>query len=131
MSNYSSFSPNDIETPETFSTDVYKYVKGDTGPQLRITLTDEDTGTATDLTGATVLLNFRPEVGGPALFTKTLYVNPEAAESIKGIAIINWAAGDLDQTPGIYHGEIEVTRASGVKETLYDILRFKIRDEFA
>jgi len=131
MANFSSFSPNDIEAPETKFSEIFKYVKGDTGPQLRLTLTDEDTSTATDLTGATVKLHLRPEKGGATLFSKTLYVNPAAAESIKGIAVVNWAAGDLDITPGNYHGEIEVVRSSGVRETLFDVLKFKIRDDFA
>ena len=29
---------------------TFNYVQGDTGPQLKLTLTDEDTSTATDLT---------------------------------------------------------------------------------
>ena len=128
MANYNSFSPNDITVQPS---EVYKYVQGDTGPQLRLTLTDEDTGTATDLTGATVTMHFRPETGGAVLFSKTLYVNPDPAESIKGIAIVNWASGELDQDPGDYRGEIEVVRASGVRETLYDTLHFTIREDFA
>jgi len=133
MSNYSSFSPNDIEATESQFSEVFKFVKGDTGPQLRLTLTDEDTGTATDLTGATVKLNFRPETGGAVLFSKSLYINPDPIESKKGIAVVNWDASDLDQNPGNYHGEIEVTRGGpgGTKETLFDIIKFKIRDEFA
>ena len=129
MANYSSFSPNDIEAPDTQFSEVYKYVKGDTGPQLRVTLTDEDTGTATDLTGATVKLHFRAATSTTLLFSETLYVNPGTATT--GVAIVNWATGDLDVPPGTYHGEIEVLRASGVRETLFDVLQFKIRDEFA
>jgi len=128
MANYNSFSPNDITVQPS---EVYKYVQGDTGPQLRLTFTDEDTGTATDLTSATVTMHFRSKDGGPVLFSKTLYVNPDPAESIKGIAIVNWAAGDLDQDPGDYLGEIEVIRSSGVRETLYDALHFTIREDFA
>ena len=48
-----------------------------------------------------------------------------------GIAVVAWSAGNLDQEPGTYHGEIEVTRASGIIETLYDIIKFKIREDFA
>ena len=36
---------------------TFNYVQGDTGPQLKLTLTDEDTSTATDLTGATVKMH--------------------------------------------------------------------------
>ena len=106
-----------------------KYVQGDTGPQLRLTFTDEDTGTATDLTGATVTLHFRAAGEDSVLFSKSLYVNPDTATT--GVAIVNWSAGDLDQPAGAYQGEIEVVRASGVRETLYDILKFKIREDFA
>jgi hypothetical protein len=111
--------------------ETFKYVQGDTGPQLRLTLTDEDTGTATDLTGATVKLHFKAAGEDTVLFSKTLYVNPAPAESVKGIAIVNWAVGELDQPAGAYKGEIEVVRASGVRETLYDLLKFKIREDFA
>ena len=30
----------------------FNYVQGDTGPQIKVTLVDEDTNLATDLTGA-------------------------------------------------------------------------------
>ncbi len=108
--------------------DTFKYVQGDTGPQLQLTLTDEDTGTATDLTSATVQLHFRAAGSTTLLFTKTLTISSPATA---GIAIVAWSTGDLNQDPGTYHGEIEVTRASGVRETLYDIIKFKIREDFA
>lgn len=109
--------------------ETFKYVQGDTGPQLRLTFTDEDTGTATDLTGATVKLHFRAAGEDTVLFSKTLYVNPGTAT--QGIAIVNWASGELDVPAGAYQGEIEVVRASGVRETIYEILKFKIREDFA
>jgi len=40
----------------------FKYVQGDTGPQIRVTLTEEDTGNAVDLTGATVTLHLEQRV---------------------------------------------------------------------
>ena len=36
----------------------FKYVQGDTGPQIKLTLTEDDTGALTDLTAATVTLHF-------------------------------------------------------------------------
>ena len=51
--------------------ETFKYVQGDTGPQLRITLTDEDTGTATDLTSGTVRMHFRAAGSTTLIFTKT------------------------------------------------------------
>ena len=108
--------------------ETFKYVQGDTGPQLQLTLTDENTGTATDLTSATVKLHFKAAGATTVLFSKTLNImSPPNA----GIAVVAWSAGNLDQEPGTYHGEIEVTRASGIIETLYDIIKFKMREDFA
>ena len=108
---------------------TYKYVQGDTGPQIRLTFTDEDTGLATDLTNATVTLHFRAKGSTTVLFSRALFVNPDTAAT--GVAILAWDEGDLDQTPGNYEGEVEVVRASGVRETLYDVLAFQIRADFA
>jgi hypothetical protein len=111
--------------------ETFKYVQGDTGPQLRLTFTDEDTGTATDLSNATVKLYFKAAGEDTIILDKTLYVNPDTAE--EGIAIVTWDTGDLDVPAGAYQGEIEVTRGgpSGTKETIYEILKFKIREDFA
>lgn len=107
----------------------FYYVQGDTGPQLKISLTDEDTGTATDLTGATVKMYMKAAGAETVLLSKTLYVNPATATS--GEAIVNWASGDLNVDPGTYLAEIEVTRASGVVETLYDTIKLRVREDFA
>ena len=108
---------------------TYKYVQGDTGPQIRLTFTDEDTGTVTDLTNATVTLHFRKQGSTTVLFSRDLFVNPDTATN--GQAIVAWNTGDLDQDPGLYEGEIEVVRGSGIRETLYNVLAFEIRAEFA
>jgi len=108
---------------------TFNYVQGDTGPQLRLTLTDEDTDTATDLTGATVKMHFKASGATSVLYSKTLYVNPQTPTL--GIALVNWATGELDYDAGTYYGEIEVTKASGQIETIYDTIRFNLREDFA
>ncbi len=108
---------------------TFNYVQGDTGPQLKLTLTDEDTNTATDLTGATVKMHFKASGATTVLYSKTLYVNP--GTPTLGIALVNWATGELDYDAGTYYGEIEVTKASGQIETIYDTIRFNLREDFA
>lgn len=108
---------------------TYRYVKGDTGPQLRLSFTDEDTGRRADLTNATVTLHMRAQGDTTVLLSRELFINPETAED--GVALVVWEEGDLDQTPGVYQGEIEIVRGSGVRETLFDVLVFQIRGEFA
>ena len=112
--------------------EVFKYVQGDTGPQLKLTLTDEDTGNATDLTGATVKMHFRAAGEDSVLFSKTLYFNPSTQPD--GLVYVNWSAGELDQDAGTYEAEIEVDRTAvsgGTLETVYEKLKFKIREDFA
>jgi hypothetical protein len=106
-----------------------KLVQGDTGPQLRLTFTDEDTGTPTDLTGATVTLHFRALGDTTPIFSRAAFVNPQTATT--GVAILSWQAGDLNVDAGDYEGEIEVVRSSGVRETIYELLKFKVREDFA
>ena len=50
-----------------------KLVRNDTGPQVSLTLTDESTGAAINLSGATATLHFR-EVGGDTLFSRALTI---------------------------------------------------------
>jgi len=107
----------------------FNYVQGDTGPQIKLSFTDEDTSTASDLTGATVTLHFRAAGDAAVLFSRTLYINPQTASG--GEAILQWQTEDLNQEPGVYEGEIEVVRSTGLRETIFDILKFRIREDFA
>jgi len=106
---------------------TYKYVQGDTGPQMRFTFTDEDTGLLTDLTGAVVTLRLRP-TGGSTVLTRELFVNSGAATN--GEATVIWQEGDLDITPGTYEAEIEVILSSGLRVTLFDVVVLRIRADF-
>ena len=104
-----------------------KLVRNDTGPQLRLTLTDSLTGSAVDLTGATVTLHFR------AIDTTTVLVSRNATIIIpatNGIAVVVWQGTDLDLAAGEYEGEVETVLASGLRETIFDLLQFTVREDF-
>ena len=102
----------------------FNYVQGDTGPQIKVTLVDEDTNTATDLTGATATLHFRSAGESTVLFSRALFIQADTAPN--GIAILQWQPNDLNQEAGTYEGELEVVRSSGLRETLFETLRFRI-----
>ena len=106
-----------------------KLVQGDTAPQIKLTLTNEVTGAAINLTGATVTLHFRALGGQTPIFSRQALINPETAGT--GICLIDWQPGDLDVEAGDYEGEIEVVRQSGARETIYELLKFKVREDFA
>lgn len=105
-----------------------KLVKGDTGPLVRLALTSDNTGLPVDLTGATVTAHFKSVATGSFVFSRALTVLTPATQ---GIAVIIWGATDLNQTPGDYNAEVEILFSSGVRQTVYDLVKFRIRDQIA
>lgn len=106
---------------------TYKYVQGDTRPQLQISLSNETTSTPIDLTGATVKLHFRAAGEDSVLFSRDFTVT----DATNGVAVLQWQTGDLEVDAGAYQGEVEIVTSTGQRETLFDILKFKIREDFA
>lgn len=103
-------------------------VQGDTGPQITSTLTREDTGTAVDLTGATINMRFRKKRTTAVLAT---LANESTGDSLtNGKCLFSFASGDLDVDEGYYEGEIEVVFSSGTRETVYEIIDFFVREDF-
>ena len=108
--------------------DRIKLVRNDTGPQLRITIIRIETNQPVNLTGATVNMHFRSEDTEKTVFSLPLTVLDNRAE--QGEAVVVWRPGDLDQIPGDYTAEFEVIFPSGLIETAFETLDFRIRDEF-
>ena len=105
-----------------------KIVQGDTGPQIRCSLTDASTGEAIDLTGAQAFMHVR-QVGEETLaFSLPLYINPEFASTGQAIAIFR--PGDWDREAGEYEAELEVVNPStGFRQTVFELMRFKLRED--
>lgn len=110
-------------------TERIKLVRGDTAPQIRLTLTDEVSGAPINLLGATVTLHFRAVDTETVLFSRNAFINQDIAAT--GVCVISWEADDLDVEPGDYEGEIEIVRINGSRETIYNILKFRVREQFA
>lgn len=115
-------------------------VAGDTLPELTFELKDsntavdsstelnpEDSSTwapLTNLSGATAKLRIR-ELGSTTVkATLTCLVN--ASESK---VATNFPAGTLDSA-GTYEGELEITYAGGGIQTIYDLVKLKVRGDF-
>jgi hypothetical protein len=107
----------------------FKYVQGDTGPQIKLTLTESDTGSPINLTSGTVTLHFRAAGEETVLFSRQLFIDQNTASN--GEAILQWQTNDLAQEVGSYEGQVEVVLSTGLRETLFDLLKFKIREDFA
>lgn len=104
-------------------------VQGDTAPQIRAVLTRSDTGLPEDLTGATVQLHFRKRGTTTLLFTLSNQSSSE--EQAEGICSFVFGSGDLDVDAGRYEAEIEVVFADSTIETVYEIIEFTLREDFA
>lgn len=105
-----------------------KLVQGDTRPALVCTITDDTTGLPINLTGSTLVMRFR------ALGSTTLQatVPGSVTDGAAGQAAFYPASAPamLQGAPGEYEGEIEITFADGQIQTVYDVLRFKVREDF-
>lgn len=103
---------------------IYKFVSGDTAPQIELTLTREDSSVV-DLTDATVYAHIRA-MGSPVVtLSKTCVIT----DAENGLAVLVWQEGDLDLAAGTYQAEIEVEFDSGEVETVYELLQLQIREQ--
>jgi hypothetical protein len=104
-------------------------VQGDSGPQMKATLTRDDTGSVIDITGATVTLKVRP-VGSETVSFTTNSITSASSDLQNGIAIFAFSSSNLSVSAGNYEGEIEVTFASGDIETVYETIQIVVREDF-
>lgn len=124
--------------------DKIKLVQGDTKPALVVSLTDETSGQPLGLNGATVRMYFRAVGSTTILATITGVllvgalnsdgtVNSSAPYNVLGAGgrcQFLWGSTDLNQPAGDYEGEIEITYGDGTVQTVYDLLKFKLRQDF-
>ena len=105
-----------------------KLVQGDTSPSLVTTLTDSTTGAAINITGATVLLKFRA-VGATTLQST---ITGSVTDGANGVVVFDWSDDptSLNGAPGDYEGEIQITFSNSTIQTVYDLLKFKLRQDF-
>jgi len=98
-------------------------VEGDTKPILSMTLNDS-TGSAVDITGATVTFHFYNLDTG----TQTNSADDDCVHlvSADGTCTYTWSATDL-AAAGDYIGEVKVVFADTTIQTVYGTLEFHVR----
>lgn len=121
-----------------------RLVQGDTKPAIVVSLTDEVSLAPIGLNTTTVRMYFRAlgESTILATLTGTLLAgrvtddgtvdsaSPYDTPGAGGRVQFNWGSTDLAQPAGDYEGEIEITYSDGTKQTVYDLLKFKLREDF-
>ena len=116
-----------------------KLVVGDTLPELDFTLKDSNTAAAgktldaddsstwaaVNLSGSTVRFRIR-EVGSTSVLSTITATVTSAANGQVAVAFPNgtWT------TSGTFEGEIEHTTSGGGIQTVQDLIKFQVRDDF-
>lgn len=108
--------------------DVIRLVKGDERPVIVLTLTDDTSGSPIDLSLSTTVVTIKFREAGTTTLLSTLSTS-KLSGGTTGQVQFNFAGGALDVDPGMYEGEI-VINFNGEVQTVYDTLRFTVRENF-
>lgn len=119
-----------------------RLVSGDTRPPVIVSVRTS-ANAVVNCTGATVRLLFRPENGTllrtipgnliAGYLTPAGTVDPSPPYNTPGsggMVQFNWPAGALDIAPGNYEGEVEITFSDSSIQTVYNPLKFTVRQGF-
>ena len=116
-----------------------KLVVGDTLPELNFTLKDSNTAAAgktldiednttwaaINLTGSTVRFRIR-EVGSTSVLST---ITATVTSAANGQLTVAFPSGTWT-TSGTFEGEIEHTTSGGGIQTVQDLIKFQVRDDF-
>ena len=106
---------------------IIKLVQNDTLPQLIITISDKTDNTPIDLTNvSSMALKIRPFGGSIIKVSVPVY---RTAPYVDGKVFIDFPEGALD-TAGTFTGEVELTYLSGGTQTVFDEIKFEVREDY-
>lgn len=110
---------------------TFLLVSNDTNAEISATLTRADSGLAVDLSdiGHAVYLRFRAAYSTSVLFTLTgLEAQPDDFAS--GVVAFDFGSNLTGLAAGDYDGEIEVKYPDNTRETVYEVVKFIVREDF-
>jgi hypothetical protein len=119
--------------------ETIKLVKGDTLPELTITLKDSNTAAAgqtldaedpetfapVDITGGTVRVRIR-QVGETTILKTVVATITDASNG----QVTMLFPSDTFSEAGIYEAEVEFTKSDGNIQTVNDLIKLSVRDDF-
>lgn len=108
--------------------DVIRLVKGDERPVIVLTLTDDITNSPIDLSLSTTTIQVKFRKAGTTTLLSTINCS-KLSGGTTGQVQFNFSGGVLDVDAGMYEGEIVIS-FNGDIQTVYDTLRFTVRENF-
>lgn len=110
------------------STNTIRLVRGDSKPLIIITLTDDITGQPINLSSPNTSVVVRFRQAGTTNVLSTINTT-KLMGGMSGRVQFDFSGGVLDVEPGAYEGEVQID-FNGEPQTVYDILRFRVRENF-
>lgn len=108
--------------------DTIRLVSGDSRPTITLTLSDDVSGDAFDLSAGTTVVRVYFRAAGSTTVLSTITCTK--TDAANGVVTFDFSGGVLtDLAAGLYEGEIEVD-FDGDTHTVYDPLKFRVRAEF-
>jgi len=104
-------------------------VNGDNKPQVQVDLTRADTNAVVNCVGATCTLKVRARGESATKFTVT--ASDSGNNLLNGKLLFTLGANLTNIDAGAYEGEVNVVFNGGDIETVYELVDFVIREEFA
>jgi len=110
--------------------DIIQVVKGDTGPQIKATVTRSDTGAA--FISGTAATNLRIRKKGTSNIISTIAL--DTVESSVGVGVLVFPLSSFltnaATTEGFYEAEIEFTLSDGQIMSVFELIDIKVRGDF-
>lgn len=106
-----------------------KLVQGDNLPWVRLTLTDPNTGSPINVSNSDITIRVYFRAVGSETVLSTLTCE-KVNGGVDGVVRFNFPGNTLNVEPGLYEGEVEID-FDGQTQTVYEVLKFVIRDQFA
>lgn len=108
--------------------ELIRAVVGDDKPLVTLTLADRDTAVPYDLSAAGTSVDILFRAAGSTTLLST--ISCSITDGVNGVVEFDFAGGALDGIDaGMYEGEIEID-FDGLIHTVYDLLKFRVRDDF-
>jgi len=110
--------------------DIIQVVKGDTGPQLKASVTRSDTGAA--FISGTSDTNLRIRKKGTSTVISTIPVDTIESSISTGVLVFPLSSflTNSATTEGFYEAEIEFTLSDGQIMSVFELIDIKVRDDF-
>jgi hypothetical protein len=122
-----------------------RLVAGDSRPQLIFSITDQDTGVPMNFSETETVVRVKLREAGDTEIKATMlcgkligvvnadgtinFAAPYNTPGSGGRLYMDWEPGALDSA-GEYEAEIEITFPDGTIQTVYDLLKFRVREQF-